>query len=272
MHKAFGSHQVLNGIDLAAHTGDVISIIGSSGSGKSTLLRCINLLETPDAGEVRVHGELIRMKTRRDGSREAADRKQLQRLRTRLSMVFQGFNLWPHLSVRDNIAIAVRKVQKSSAAEARDLAEAMLAKVHMAEKADVMPGQLSGGQQQRVALARSLATSPDLLLLDEPTNHLDAVAQDLLYDALSTFRGVGLLVSHDRKLLDGLCHQCLFVEPQGAILRPGNYSHGLQQAKKDETAAQKQRTRAKQDFMRLKREATRRRDSPGASISPGGSR
>ena len=120
---------------------------------------------------------------------------------------------------------------------------------------------LSHGERKRAQIAVAIWRKPRVLAVDEPTNHLDATAQDLLFDALSTFRGVGLLVSHDRKLLDGLCHQCLFVEPPDAILRPGNYSHGLQQAEKDAMTAQRQRNRAKQDFLKLKREATRRRDA-----------
>ena len=120
---------------------------------------------------------------------------------------------------------------------------------------------LSHGERKRAQIAVAIWRKPRVRAVDEPTNHLDATAQDLLFDALSTFRGVGLLVSHDRKLLDGLCHQCLFVEPPDAILRPGNYSHGLQQAEKDAMTAQRQRNRAKQDFLKLKREATRRRDA-----------
>ena len=120
---------------------------------------------------------------------------------------------------------------------------------------------LSHGERKRAQIAVAMWRKPQVLAVDEPTNHLDAKAQDLLFDALATFRGVGLLVSHDRKLLDGLCHQCLFVEPPEAILRPGNYSHGLQQAAGDEMTAQRQRTRTKQDFLRLKREAVKRRDA-----------
>jgi ATPase subunit of ABC transporter with duplicated ATPase domains len=120
---------------------------------------------------------------------------------------------------------------------------------------------LSHGERKRAQIAVAMWRKPQVLAVDEPTNHLDAKAQNLLFDALSTFRGVGLLVSHDRKLLDGLCHQCLFVEPPKAILRPGNYSHGLQQAAGDEMTAQRQRTRTKQDFLRLKREAVKRRDA-----------
>ncbi len=120
---------------------------------------------------------------------------------------------------------------------------------------------LSHGERKRAQIAAAIWRKPQVLAVDEPTNHLDASAQDLLYDALATFRGIGLLVSHDRKLLDDLCHQCLFIEPPEAILRPGNYSLGLQQAEKDAMAVQRQRTRAKQDFLRLKRETARRRDA-----------
>jgi ATPase subunit of ABC transporter with duplicated ATPase domains len=120
---------------------------------------------------------------------------------------------------------------------------------------------LSHGERKRAQIAVAMWRNPQVLAVDEPTNHLDVEAQDLLFEALSTFHGVGMLVSHDRKLLDDLCHQCLFIEPPDAILRPGNYSHGLQQAEKDEMAVQKQRTQAKHDFSRLKREAGRRRDA-----------
>ena len=120
---------------------------------------------------------------------------------------------------------------------------------------------LSHGERKRAQIAVAMWRKPQVLAVDEPTNHLDATAQDLLFDALSTFRGVGLLVSHDRKLLNGLCHQCLFVEPPEAILRPGNYSQSLLQAEKDAMTAQRQRTRANQDFLRLKREAAKRRDA-----------
>ena len=129
---------------------------------------------------------------------------------------------------------------------------------------------LSHGERKRAQIGVAIWRKPQVLAVDEPTNHLDAAAQDLLFDSLSTYRGIGLLVSHDRKLLDGLCQQCLFVDPPEAILRPGNYSHGLQQAEKDEMTVQRQRTRAKQDFMRLKREASRRRDSLAARASPWG--
>lgn len=146
MIKSFGDHEVLKGIDLTAHTGDVISIIGSSGSGKSTFLRCINLLETPNAGKVHVHGELIRMKTLKDGSQEAADKKQLQRIRTKLAMVFQSFNLWSHLTILENVIEAPVHVLGVPKKEAIERADALLQKVGMYERRDYYPGHVSGGQ------------------------------------------------------------------------------------------------------------------------------
>ncbi len=139
LHKRFGNHEVLKGISLTAQIGDVISIIGSSGSGKSTFLRCINLLETPDAGEVRVHGELIAMKTLRNGARAAADEKQMQRIRTRLGMVFQSFNLWAHKTIIDNIIEVPVHVLGRSKAEATEQADALLQKVGSTSGATTTP-------------------------------------------------------------------------------------------------------------------------------------
>src|SRR5918996_256284 len=172
LHKSFGSLEVLKGVSLSAKNGDVISMIGSSGSGKSTLLRCINLLETPDAGEVYVGGELIRMTQTRYGARPA-DHKQVDRIRTRLGMVFQSFNLWSHMTVLENVIEAPVHVLKKPKAEAIERAEALLAKVGIAEKRDHYPAHLSGGQQQRAAIARALAMEPQLMLFDEPTSALD---------------------------------------------------------------------------------------------------
>ncbi len=200
LHKRFGNHEVLKGIDLTAHTGDVISIIGSSGSGKSTLLRCVNLLETPDAGEVRVHGELIQMKTRRDGGRGAANRKQLQRLRTRLSMVFQSFNLWSHKTILENIVEAPIHVLGRSKQEATEQADALLHKVGMYQRRDYYPSHISGGQQQRAAIARALAMDPEVMLFDEPTSALDP---ELIGEVLQVMRDLAeegrtmLVVTHE---------------------------------------------------------------------------
>ncbi|MEF1174512.1 ATP-binding cassette domain-containing protein, partial [Vibrio sinaloensis] len=173
LHKTFGQNEVLKGISLEAHKGDVISIIGSSGSGKSTFLRCINLLETPTAGEIWVNGELIQMKNNRQGEAIPANEKQVQRIRSRLAMVFQGFNLWSHLTVLENVIEAPVHVLGVPKAQAIENAELLLKKVGLYERKDYYPGHLSGGQQQRAAIARALAVDPEVMLFDEPTSALD---------------------------------------------------------------------------------------------------
>ena len=173
LHKRFGPLEVLRGVSLTAHEGDVISIIGSSGSGKSTLLRCINFLEVPDAGEVLLQGERIRTKKRRDGTVAPADRKQIDRLRSRLGMVFQSFNLWFHMTVLENVVEGPIYVQKRPRKEVIAEAEELLVKVGISDKRDHYPSHLSGGQQQRAAIARALACHPQVMLFDEPTSALD---------------------------------------------------------------------------------------------------
>ena len=151
----------------------MISILGSSGSGKSTFLRCINLLETPDRGVVTVAGETIKMRQRGDGRAEPADRRQVDRIRSELGMVFQSFNLWSHLTVLENLIEAPVHVQKRPRAECIEEARALLAKVGMSERENYYPAHLSGGQQQRAAIARALAMRPKVMLFDEPTSALD---------------------------------------------------------------------------------------------------
>ncbi|MGL5334475.1 MAG: ATP-binding cassette domain-containing protein, partial [Aeromonas veronii] len=168
LHKYFGTHEVLKGIDMTAHKGDVISLIGSSGSGKSTFLRCINLLETPSSGTVSLHGELIRMKTSRAGERLPEDMRQVERIRSRLAMVFQSFNLWSHMTIMQNIIEVPIQVLKVPRAEALAKAEQLLNRVGLWERRDYYPGHLSGGQQQRAAIARALAVEPEVMLFDEP--------------------------------------------------------------------------------------------------------
>jgi octopine/nopaline transport system ATP-binding protein len=173
LHKSFGSVTVLNGITLQIKQGEVISLIGSSGSGKSTLLRCINLLEIPDAGEVTIGDEKIRMKKNRHGELVPADTKQVDRVRTRLGMVFQHFNLWSHMTILQNVMEAPLHVLKQPREEVAQRAMNYLDKVGIADKAQAFPYQLSGGQQQRAAIARALTMEPDLLMFDEPTSALD---------------------------------------------------------------------------------------------------
>jgi len=173
LHKRFGAVEVLSGVSLTAHAGDVIAVIGSSGSGKSTLLRCMNLLERPHAGRIVLAGEELRLKAGRDGALHAADPAQLQRLRARLAMVFQHFNLWSHLSAIDNVTEAPRRVLGVPRDEATARAQALLERVGVAHRAHLYPAQLSGGEQQRVAIARALAMEPEVMLFDEPTSALD---------------------------------------------------------------------------------------------------
>ncbi|MFV0473539.1 MAG: ABC transporter ATP-binding protein [Pikeienuella sp.] len=173
LEKNFGQLKVLRGIDLTAERGNVVSVIGSSGSGKSTFLRCINLLERPSAGSIRVAGEEIALRRAKDGQLESANRRQLQRIRAELGMVFQGFNLWSHFTILRNLTEGPMRIHRISGAEARDRAESLLEKVGLADKRHAYPSQLSGGQQQRAAIARALAMEPQALLFDEPTSALD---------------------------------------------------------------------------------------------------
>ena len=173
LHKNFGDLEVLKGISLNAVEGDVISMIGSSGSGKSTFLRCINLLEIPDSGHVYIGDELIRMKKNRRGETVPADPKQVDRIRSKLGMVFQHFNLWTHMTVLQNVVEAPIHVLRKPKKEATGLAMELLEKVGIGDRANYYPEQLSGGQKQRAAIARALAMEPDVLMFDEPTSALD---------------------------------------------------------------------------------------------------
>ena len=173
IHKRFGELEVLKGISVTAHEGEVVSIIGSSGSGKSTFLRCLNFLEVPTRGTVEVGGERIVIDDGHGGALDRADRRAVQRLRARLGFVFQGFNLWSHLSVLQNVTEGPTRVLGVAKAEAREEAMALLERVGIEAKHGSYPAELSGGQQQRVAIARALAMRPKVLLFDEPTSALD---------------------------------------------------------------------------------------------------
>ena len=195
LHKSFGSLEVLKGVSFSANEHDVVSILGSSGSGKSTLLRCINLLETPNAGKVYVHGELIRMRNRPDRDPAPEDGKQVERIRAKLAMVFQQFNLWSHMTVIENVSEAPIHVLKVPKREAIERSEAVLEKVGMYDRKDYYPAHLSGGQQQRAAIARALAMEPELMLFDEPTSALDP---ELVGEVLKVIRS---LVEEGRTML-----------------------------------------------------------------------
>ena len=223
MHKRFGDLEVLKGVSLAAHEGDVIAILGSSGSGKSAMLRCINLLETPDSGRVYVAGELIKMKPTRDGHAMPEDHKQVDRIRSELGMVFQSFNLWSHMTVLQNVIEAPIHVLKLPRAEAVARAEALLAKVGIAEKHSHYPSHLSGGQQQRAAIARALAMQPKVMLFDEPTSALDP---ELVGEVLRVMRQLAeegttmLVVTHEMSFAREVSSKVIFLH-KGVIEEQG---------------------------------------------------
>lgn len=218
LRKSYGQVEVLKGIDFEVAAGEKIALIGPSGSGKSTCLRCLNFLEKPSAGEIHLDGERIGVRL----GQPMSDR-QLAPQRAEMGMVFQLFNLWPHLSVMENVAIAARKVRGLTAAEARELALEMLAKVHMAHRADASPLELSGGQQQRVAIARALAQKPKLMLFDEPTSALDP---ELVHEVLKVMEELAaegrtmLIVTHVIAFARDVADRVMFLDG-GTIVEQG---------------------------------------------------
>lgn len=232
--KFFGSSQVLHGIDLSLREGSVTALIGPSGSGKSTLLRCVNLLEMPQAGRLKLGEAEI------DFSRQARPhRKQIQAIRVQTGMVFQSFQLFPHLSVIANVMEGLITVQGWQPAAARERAGALLEKVGMSHKANVAPASLSGGQQQRVAIARALAPSPRVLLCDEPTSALDPELAQEVVAVLRQLASEGttmLMATHDLRLAANVAQQVVFLE-SGRIVEQGP-------AQQIFATPQQQRTRA----------------------------
>jgi histidine transport system ATP-binding protein len=223
LHKSYGDNQVLKGVSLKAKTGDVISLIGASGSGKSTFLRCINFLEQPNDGAMTLDGQPIRMVQDAGGMR-VADPDELQRLRTRLTMVFQHFNLWSHMTVLENITLAPRRVLGVGKAEAEERARRYLDKVGLpARVADQYPAFLSGGQQQRVAIARALAMEPEVMLFDEPTSALDP---ELVGEVLKVIQGLAeegrtmIMVTHEMSFARQVSNQVIFLH-QGLVEEEG---------------------------------------------------
>jgi octopine/nopaline transport system ATP-binding protein len=223
LHKSFGPLDVLKGVSLEAREGDVVSMIGASGSGKSTFLRCINFLELPTKGRIVVTGEEVSLKPGKDGNLHPSDRRQVERIRTRLGMVFQSFNLWQHMTVLQNVMEAPVQVLKLSKAEAKDRAEALLQKVGLYEKRDQYPSFLSGGQQQRAAIARALAMEPKVMLFDEPTSALDP---ELVGEVLKVIRDLAkegrtmILVTHEMKFSRDVSSHVIYLH-QGLIEEQG---------------------------------------------------
>ena len=214
LRKRFGANEVLRGVSLAAGEGEVVAIIGASGSGKSTLLRCLALLEMPDAGEVAISGEAVAM-TEQHGRRVAVDRRQVERVRSTLGFVFQSFNLWPHRTVLGNLIEAPVHVQGRPRAESVAEAEALLAKVGLAEKRNAWPAELSGGQQQRAAIARALAMRPRALLFDEPTSALDPELVGEVLQVISALAEEGrtmLIVTHEMSFAAEVASRAIFLD------------------------------------------------------------
>ena len=224
LHKSFGSLEVIKGVSLHAKKGDVISILGRSGSGKSTFLRCINFLETPTNGRISLAGEAITVEKSRNGESIVSDKKQVRRLRTRMAMVFQQFNLWSHMTVLDNVTVALKTALKLSKKEAKKRAIKYLSQVNMTDRLYYYPGQLSGGQMQRVAIARALAMEPDILLFDEPTSALDP---ELVEEVLNVIRDLAeqgrtmLVVTHEMAFARDVSNRVIFFD-EGIIVEDGS--------------------------------------------------
>ncbi len=223
LHKSFGDLNVLNGVNISAKQGEVISLIGSSGSGKSTLLRCANLLENSQQGEIKFSGEKIKWKGSGD-NRAPADPNQVRLMRTNLSMVFQQFNLWSHMNVLQNVTEAPVSVLGLSKEKAENKAHAYLNKVGIGEKWNAFPSELSGGQQQRAAIARALCMEPSALLFDEPTSALDPELEQEVIKVIKDLALEGrtmIIVTHDMKLAADVSNHVVFLH-QGLIEEEGS--------------------------------------------------
>ncbi len=238
LHKRYGDNAVLKGVSLNAFAGDVIALIGSSGSGKSTLLRCINLLEQPDQGHIQVAGEELILVKDKNGQLTAQNALQLQRIRTKLAMVFQHFNLWSHMTVLENIIEAPVHVLGVSREEAIQTARHYLQQVDLAGVEGRYPLHLSGGQQQRVAIARALAVEPEVMLFDEPTSALDP---ELVTEVLRVMTGLAkegrtmLVVTHEMGFAREVANQLIFLH-QGKIEEQGVPAEVLSSPKSERLA------------------------------------
>ncbi|MFD2237438.1 amino acid ABC transporter ATP-binding protein [Aureimonas populi] len=215
--KSFDGYEVLRDIDLTVGKGDVVSVLGSSGSGKSTMLRCINWLEVPDSGSIRIGGERIGYNEK---ARRAMTNREMAAIRARAGMVFQSFNLWPHLNVLHNVMISPVQVKRMPREEARALALSLLEKVGLSEKAEAYPYTLSGGQKQRVAIARALAMSPEVILFDEPTSALDPERVGEVLQVMRNLSGEGytmIVVTHEMDFARAVSDQVVFLD-KGVIV------------------------------------------------------
>ena len=215
LHKSFGNHPVLKGINLEVEEGEVISIIGPSGSGKTTLLRCINFLEVPERGRIYVDGELMGHREREDGALVRDKKSHLRTMRSKVGMVFQLFNLWPHKTALDNVSQALRGVKKLPKSEANRFAMEELRKVGIEDKSSEYPSRLSGGQKQRVAIARALAMKPKVMLFDEATSALDP---ELIGEVLEVMKQLAkegmtmIVVTHEMGFAREVSNRVVFMD------------------------------------------------------------
>ena len=231
--KSFGNLRVLKGIDLHVQRSEVVCLIGPSGSGKSTLLRSMAFLEEYDEGEIRIEGQLLGWQNT-DKGRKRAPQSQINQVRRNVGMVFQQFNLWPHMTALGNVCEALRRVRKLSADEANKRGRAMLDKVGLAHKADVYPAQLSGGQQQRVAIARALAMEPHIMLFDEPTSALDPELVGEVLQVMKTLAKEGMtmvVVTHEMGFAAQVADSVIFLDQGEVVARgtPQQIFHNAQQ-------------------------------------------
>ena len=226
LHKSYGDLEVLRGIDIDVHRGEVVVVLGPSGSGKSTMLRCVNLLEKPTGGQIIFEGSDI-----------TAKGVDINSVRAKLGMVFQQFNLFPHLSVKKNVMIAQEKVLKRSKEEAEKIAVQELEKVGLGDRVDFMPSQLSGGQQQRVAIARALAMNPHVMLFDEATSALDP---ELVRDVLAVMRDLArggmtmIVVTHEMKFARDVADRVIFMDG-GVVVEQGTPAEVFDHPKSERT-------------------------------------
>ena len=222
LHKSYGSLEVLKGVSLTAQEGDVVTMIGASGSGKSTFLRCINLLELPTAGEIKLKGEAVEFKNGKEHL-VPSNKRQVERFRAQLGMVFQSFNLWQHMTVMQNVVEGPVQVLKSSKAEAMERAENILNRVGLWDKRNEYPAFMSGGQQQRAAIARALAMEPSVMLFDEPTSALDP---ELVGEVLKVIQSLAeegrtmIMVTHEMKFARDVSSQVIYLH-EGKIEEQG---------------------------------------------------
>jgi polar amino acid transport system ATP-binding protein len=241
--KRFGALEVLKGIDIEVHAGERIAIIGSSGSGKSTLLRCINFMEMPTAGTIELDGVVLGRSSSNSGNGadgpRTYDERELCSVRERVGMVFQQFNLFPHMTALENVMEGLLTVKRRSSAEAKERASAQLAHVGLSDKADAYPAKLSGGQQQRVAIARALAMEPEVMLFDEPTSSLDP---ELVGEVLRVIRALAeegrtmLLVTHELGFAYHYADRVLFLA-DGRIHESGTPDEVLKHPREARTQA-----------------------------------